>query len=156
MEKLSQDLVAMPLDMDLNSIDTSRPHIRNGELADLIIAKLEKKPTADNQGQILAIELKTASPTKSIKDEDLAPGVTVFHNINLVPTGKATVAIVANNIAEFAQSAKFQGSLGDFINGGYASLQGGSCKARIGYTPDGPDKKGILRRAKNEILSFVK
>lgn len=145
---------ALPLDTDLNSIDTSFPLINNGEIVDLTINKLEKKPTSKG-GEMLAIELKTASPTKSVKGDELAPGVTVFHNINLVATGKATPQMVMQNIAQFTQAVGFQGTLADFLNG-YMSLQGKTVRAKIAYVPEGPDKTGTVRRAKNEIALFIK
>jgi len=151
-----QTTTAMPLDIDLNSVDTSMPLINNNEIVDLTVSKLEKKPTKTPGGQILSLEFKTATPCKSVKGEDLSPGVTVFHNINLVPTGKATADMVVRNIAQFTQAAGFSGTLADFINGGFATLQGKVVRAKVAYIPEGPDKTGVLRRAKNEISVFMK
>lgn len=147
---------SLPLDLDLNSVDTSLPLIANGALVDLQVVKMEKKPTKTPGGELLAIEFKTTGPSQSVKGDELAAGVHVFHNINLKPTGKATPQMVVQNIAQFTQAAGFTGNLGEFINGGFASLNGSTVRAKIAYIPEGPDKTGVVRRAKNEVALFIK
>lgn len=148
--------VAMPLDTDLNQIDTSFPLAANGSVIDFSIDKVEKKQNA-SKVDMLAIELKSASPTTSVKGDQLLPGaIKVFHNINLAPSGKATVQMVAANIGEFAQAVGLTGTLGEFINGGYMQAQGRQVRATVNYVAEGPDKKGINRKAKNEIGHFMK
>ena len=145
-----------PLDLDLNSVDTSMPLINNGEIVDFVIVKVEKKPTKDGKASMLSIDHKSTSVAKGLKNEDLQPGVHVFNNIMLAPTGKATWDMVVKNIAALTQAAGIATNLNDFLNGGYSALQGGAVRAKVGYTPEGPDKTGTMRRAKNEIAIYIK
>lgn len=145
-----------PLDLDLNSVDTSMPLINGGEIVDFIVAKVEKKKTADGKADFLALDLKSTSVAKGLKGDDLQPGVHVYDNVMLAPTGKATWDMVVKNIASVTQGAGIATNLNDFLNGGFSSLQGASVRAKVGYTPEGPDKKGVHRRAKNEIALYIK
>jgi hypothetical protein len=145
-----------PLDLDLNSVDTSMPLIHDNEVVDFRIDKIEKKKTKDGKADMLAITHKSLSPTRGVKDETLQPGVMVFNNVVLAPTGKATWDMVLRNIAALTQAAGCQMSLGDFINGGFMTLQGATVRAKVAYTAEGPDKTGVVRRAKNEIGLYIK
>ena len=146
---------ALPLDIDLNSIDTSFPHIANGAIADFIVEKIEPFTTKSN-APALKLTLKTSTPVQSVKGDTLNSGVTVFHNINLAATGKATAQMVAQNIGQFAQAVGLTGTLGEFINGGYMTAQGRTVRAKVAFVAEGPDKTGTMRKAKNEISSFIK
>jgi hypothetical protein len=150
-----ENSTALPLDLDLNSVDTSFPLIENGAIVDFNIEKIEAKNTAVGT-PMLAFIFKSTSPAKSVQGEVLNAGVTVFHNLNLAATGKATPMMVTQNIAQLTQAVGYTGKLGEFINGGYMSMQGRSFRAKVAYIPEGPDKKGIMRRAKNEIALFIK
>ena len=144
------------LDLDLSSVDTSLPLIADREVVDFIVDGVEKKPTT-NGGEMVALKLKSITPTRSVKGEDLQPGVLLFHNINLVPTGKATLDMVVRNLAEVIQAAGLSGvTYPDFKASRYTELQGKQLRVRVAYVPEGPDKKGIVRRAKNEVGLFVK
>lgn len=145
----------LPLDLDLNSIDTSFPLIANGAIVDLSIDKVEAATTKANS-PMLKLTFKTATPVQSVKGDNMAPGVTVFHNLNLAATGKATPQMVSQNIAQLTQALGMGGTLGEFINGGYMTMQGKVVRAKVAYIPEGPDKGGTLRKAKNEISSFIK
>ena len=144
-----------PLDLDLNTVDTSFPLIMNGELVGISIDKVENVLTA-KQSNMLKLTLKTTTSTKSIKNEVLNPGLTLFHNINLEPTGKGTWEMVVRNIASVTQPTGWQGNLQAFLNGGFMTLQGARCNAKVSYVPEGPDKTGTHRNAKNEIAAFLK
>lgn len=146
---------ALPLDIDLNSIDTSFPLIAAGAIVDMSIDKVEAATTKANS-PMLKLTFKSTTPVQSVKGDVLPPGVTVFHNLNLAATGKATPQMVAQNIAQLTQALCMSGTLGEFINGGYMTMQGKVVRAKIAYIPEGPDKSGTLRKAKNEISSFIK
>lgn len=157
MQTQEQNMTAPPLDLDLNSVDTSRPLIRGNEIVDFLVAKIEVKPSKkDPTAKYLSIEHKSVSPTKSVKDEDLQPGIVVFNNIMLAPTGKATWEMVARNIAALTQSAGISQTLGEFINGGFNALAGATVRAKVSYIPEGPDATGVVRQAKNEIGFYIK
>lgn len=148
--------IAPPLDLDLNSVDTSMPLINNGEIVEFELVKIEKRLTKDSKASILAIDHKSTTPTKGIKGEDLQPGVHVFNNIMLAPTGKATWDMVTKNIASIMQAAGISQTLGEFLNGGYSALQGARVKAKIAFKAEGPDKDQIVRRARNEVSVYIK
>ena len=150
------DNIMPPLDLDLNSVDTSMPLINNGEIVDFTIVKVEKKTTKDGKTPMLSIDHKSVTPTRDVSGKELMPGVHVFNNIMLAPSGKGTWDMVARNIAGLTQAAGLQTTLGDFINGGFNTLNGAQVRAKIAYVPEGPDKTGTVRRAKNEIAVYLK
>jgi hypothetical protein len=150
-----ENLTVLPLDLDLNSIDTSYPLIENGAILDFNIDKVEPRQTAGGSPMI-ALTFKSTTPARAVKGDVLQPGVSVFHNINLAATGKATPQMVTQNIAQLTQAVGWTGTLGEFVNGGYMGLQGRQVRAKVAYIPEGPDKKGVVRRAKNEIALFIK
>ena len=148
--------IAPPLDVDLNTIDTSLPLIASGEIVDFQLFKIELKETNKKDGLMLNIQHKSVSPTKSVKGETLNPGVFVFNNIMLNPIGKSTWEMVQRSIAELTQAAGLSTTLNDFINSGWKQLQGMNVKAKVSYIPEGPDKGGVIRKAKNEIAIYLK
>src|SRR6266478_10244932 len=101
--------MAPPLDVDLATIDTSMPLVKDGIFYDLLIEKAEVKPTAAPGGKFIALDMKTTQPAKSMKDEDLGAGVHIFDNVNIVPTGKATWDMIARNAGALVQSAGITG-----------------------------------------------
>jgi hypothetical protein len=148
--------IAPPLDIDLNTVDTSMPLIANGEVVDFNFAKIEVKETNKKDGLYLNVDLKTVSPTKSVKNETLNPGMHVFATLMLNPTGKGTWEMVQRNIAEVTQATGLSCTLSEFINGGWQQLQGRNVRAKVAYIPEGPDKTGTVRKAKNEVAVYLK
>jgi hypothetical protein len=159
---MSNGTVAPPLDIDLNTIDTSMPLIADNSLADFTIAKVELRKTKAG-GDMLGIDATTTGPTKSQDGHDLGSGIHVFTNLNLAPSGKSDWTIVARNIASLTQAAGVQ-----FDGGGLAQqieqlrtdhvalLTGKQFRAKVGITPAGVDKNGRAYRAKNEFTVFLK
>jgi hypothetical protein len=146
---------AFPLDMDLNAIDTSFPLMADKMLVDFRVDKIELVKTKGGQN-MLKIGFKSISPSKSIKQEDLAPGQTLFHNVMLEPTGKMTMDQVTKGIGEYAQGCGASGTLGAFIQGGWQATQGAApVRISVSYIAEGPDKNGIVRKAKNEVGFIV-
>lgn len=158
---------ANPLNMSLNDMDTSIPHLASGTY-DLRIHKVEMKETSGKNGAapvpMLKLELKTVDAAKSVKDETLSPGQTVFNNIVLAPTGKSDWGMVGRNVAQLIQSAQFDvtpyGPNGlEQIRAAttwHKMLEGRTVRAKVDYVPEGPDRSGVMRRAKNEVAYFVK
>jgi hypothetical protein len=145
--------IAPPLDLDLNTVDTSMPLLAKG-IYDLQVTKVEKKKTSKG-GDMLAIELSTTAPSKSVKDEDLGIGIKVFYNLNLSVSGKATWDIIKRNVAAVVQAAQVQTNWGEFTNNP-AILQGRIVRCSVDVAPAGVDKNGKAYREKNEILVFMK
>lgn len=153
---------APPLDLDLGTVDTSRPQIKDQTVADFRVDKFEIKPT-EAGGKMLAVECKTLGPTKSQKDADLGPGITVFHNLNLVPTGKATWDMVAQNLGEFVQAIGLPPGTAKIQNGVVNVEQwapmtiGVPFRAKVAYVGEGVNpKNGKAFKSKNEFLTFYK
>lgn len=149
--------------MDLGTIDVSRPQIKDQTIADFKVEKWEIKPT-EAGGRMLSLETSTIGPTKSQKDADLGPGIKVFHNLNLVPTGKATWEMVAQNLGEFVQgvgapvagTAKIQNGVVNVELWG-PMLNGAIFRAKVGFVGEGVNpKNGKAFKAKNEFLLFYK
>lgn len=144
--------MAPPLDMDLGSIDTSMPLLAEG-IHEFRIEKSELKQTKLGN-PMLSIQFKTINPAKSIKGEDLGPGITVFNNVNLVPSGKATQEMVNRNMAELVKGCGGGVTYGQLMQGG-GVLQGRTCKAKVKFVPQGTTKDGKSFREKNEIEFFI-
>ena len=121
---------------------------------DLQITKVEKKKTSKG-GDMIALELSTTAPSKSVKDEDLGIGIKVFYNLNLSVSGKATWDIIKRNVAAVVQAARVQTNWGDF-QANPAILQGSIVRCSVDVAPAGVDKNGKAYREKNEILVFMK
>jgi hypothetical protein len=145
-----------PLDLDLNSVDTSMPLINGGNIVDFVAVKVEKKTTSDGTTPMLSIDWKSTGPTTDVKGQPLNAGVHLFDNVMLAPSGKSNWDMVVRNIASVVQAAGLQTNLNDFLQGGYSSLQGAAVRIKVGFVPEGPDKKGIHRRAKNEVSVYMK
>jgi hypothetical protein len=159
---------ANPLNMSLNDMDTSIPLLDKGDY-DLRITKVELTKTAGKNG---------ATPVAMLKGEavNVDPGLTpkgdvipagqgkLFFNVVLAPTGKLDWGMVGRGVAEIVQSTKLDlspyGSTGiDQINAAatwHKQLEGRVGRAKVAYVPEGPDKGGVVRRAKNEITYWSK
>lgn len=156
--------MAPPLDLDLNTVDTSMPLIAEGSIVDMQIAKVELKPTSTPGNNMLNIDFKTTTPSKAVDGADLGAGVHIFHNINLAPSGKATWEMVGKNIAQLTQAAQIQipgtgftEQLGNLSTNYVAILQGQNVRAKLKVTPAGVNpKNGKSFNAKNEVSVFMK
>lgn len=158
---------ANPLNMSLNDLDVSMPLLAKGPY-DLRITKAEMKKTAGKGGaavvDMLALELATTDPAQSVKGDPLAPGVKLFTNVILAPVGKMDWLGVGRGVASLVQAAKLDlapyGSTGmDQLRAAptwHKMLEGRVARAQVDYIPEGPDKSGVTRRAKNEIAYFSK
>ncbi len=161
------DTNANPLNMSLNDMDTSIPLLAT-DTYDLRITKAEVGETKGANGAakvpLLKLELVTQDPAKSVKDESLPAGQKVFTNIMLAPTGKSDWGMVGRNVAAFIQSAQFD--LSPYGSNGmdqlravptwHKMLEGRTVRAKVSYVPEGPDKTGVHRQAKNEVAYFSK
>jgi hypothetical protein len=153
------NMMAPPLDMDLASVDTSLPLLKDGEYYHFVIEKAELKKTNDGKGRFISIDMKTTMPASDIKGQPLGPGVHVFDNQNVVPTGKATWDMIQRNVGAFVQSIEggVPGARLSTVDQWVPTLPGRTLKAKIGYVPEGVSKKdGKAYKAKNEVLLYVK
>jgi hypothetical protein len=155
--------IAAPLDIDLNTVDTSMPLIAEGSLANFNFKKTELKQTKTPGVDMLAIDLVTTTPTKAQDNADLGPGIHVFHNLVLAPSGKGTWEMVARNVGAVIQNAgiKLEGNglteqLAFLRQNHVALLQGQLIGGKVKVVPEGVDKTGKSYRAKNEISVFMK
>jgi hypothetical protein len=148
------NIVAPPLDLDLNTIDTSMPLLAPG-IYDLQFIKVEAKTTKANS-PMLSLDLVTTAPAQSQDGTQLGAGIHVFSNLNLAPAGKATWEIVVRNVASVTQSVGLQTSYGEFVANAPALLQGKVARCKVGVVPAGVDKNGKNYRAKNEIEVWMK
>ena len=155
-------MTAPPLDLDLNTLDTSMPLIAEGSIVDLRIEKVEKKDTSAPGVQMLALDTKTTGPSKAQDGADLGEGIHVFHNLVLAPSGKSTWEIVLRNIAALTQACglTLPGTTANeqwsALVSNPAILQGQVFRAKLHVAPEGVDKRGKSFRAKNEISVFMK
>lgn len=153
--------MAPPLDVDLNTMKTDMPLLADG-IYDLQFSKVELKKSKAMQ-DMFSLDLVTTSPAKTNTGEDLGQGVHVFDNLNLAPSGKATWEMVARNIGAVVQStgvtipgANFAEQLENLRVNGVAMLQGQIARCKVGFVPEGPDKTGVMRKAKNQITVWMK
>ena len=153
-----------PLDADLSTVDTSLPLLKDMEYYDVKIDKAEITKTAAG-ADMLHLDFVTINGAKSLKNEDLGPGVHVFDNMMLAPVGKSTWQMVIRNVASLVQAVQLQG-LGNY--GANAQAQCSACaqwapqlvgrtlRIKVGYEPEGVSKTGKAFRAKNVILLYLK
>lgn len=165
METVTQS--APPLDGDLGSVNTERPLLQDGYY-DLRIAKAELKPTKAG-GQMISLEYETLAPAKTMDQRDVGPGIKVFDNLNIAPTGKATWQMVIENVAVVAKAVGFVKEKGwNWAQYGanteaqvknaqawIPQLLGRTFRAKVGNEPAGTDKNGKAFRAKNKIVTYV-
>lgn len=101
-------MTAPPLDMSFSELPTKFQLVTNG-MYELRIDKAEVKVTAKG-GKMIHLELSTVAPATSRLSEPLAPGVKLFHNQNITPSGKATWDIILKGPSGLG--ALFQSALG--------------------------------------------
>ena len=147
------NITAPPLDLDLNSIDTSMPLLAEG-IYDLVVAGVTSKSTAAGS-PMLSLDLVTAAPAQAQDGSQLGAGIHVFHNINLQPSGKSTWEIVARNIAEVVQSLGVQTTYGD-LTANPQMLVGKTARAKVVCVAAGVSKTGKAFKAKNEVNNWLK
>lgn len=146
---------ANPLDMDLSGLDTSMPLLAGGVAYELLIKKCELQDSKSHPGdKLLYIELTNNTPAQSASGDTLvAQAATVFDRINLKAYGKATPAMVAQQVARFQQALGLSGPLGPQI----PSIAGRIIKAKIDVAPEGVNKaNGKSFAAKNEVAFYYK
>ncbi|MDE2097263.1 MAG: hypothetical protein KGL39_08480 [Patescibacteria group bacterium] len=154
----STNQVAPPLDVDLNTIDTTLPLLEGGgKIYELVCAMVTPGLTKAG-APILKLQLNTTEPSRSQDGRDLGPGIPVFENLNLAPSGKATWDMVARNIGAVVQGfgvqvqgTNFPEQLAYLTNNSQAILQGQICRCKVGIEPAGIDKNGKSFKAKNVI-----
>ena len=146
-------ITAPPLDLDLNSIDTSMPLLAEG-IYDLQVANVGTKTTAANQ-PMLTLDLVTTAPAQAQDGTQLGAGIHVFHNLNLQPSGKATWEIVLRNIAEVTQAMGVATTYGE-LTANPQLLAGKTPRCKVVCVPAGVSKSGKAFKAKNEISTWMK
>jgi hypothetical protein len=152
----NQNPMAPPLDMDLGTVDTSMPLLKDDNYQFQIV-KAELKPTTDNTGRYISIDAKTTMPATSVKGEPLGAGVHVFANVMINPTGKSNWEIVQRGVASLVQSIEggVPGAKLSNVDQWVPGLVGRLFKAKTGYVPAGV-KNGKSFREKNEITLWLK
>lgn len=148
--------IAPPLDIDLASVDTSMPLLVE-TIYDLRIDTAEIKKTNDGKGEIVNLVLVTTAPATSKVGEPLNPGVKVFDRAMTTPVGKATWAMVTQNLGAITQAAKLPPGVARLNNipEWVPQLVGRTVRCKVGYEPEG-SKNGKSYKAKNTIAAYLK
>jgi hypothetical protein len=146
-------ITAPPLDLDLNSIDTSMPLLAEA-IYDLLVAGVTQKSTAAG-APMLSLDLVTTAPSQAQDGSQLGAGIHVFHNLNLQPSGKSTWEIVARNIAEVVQALGVATTYGELVANPQV-LMGKTARCMVACVPAGVSKTGKAFKAKNEISNWMK
>jgi hypothetical protein len=146
-------ITAPPLDLDLNSIDTSMPLLADG-IYDLLVAGVTQKATAAGQ-PMLNLDLVTTAPAQAQDGAQLGAGIHVFHNLNLQPSGKSTWEIVMRNVAEVVQGLGIHCTYGELVANPQL-LMGKTARTKVVAVPAGVSKTGKAFKAKNEISNWMK
>lgn len=138
------------------SIQTDFPLLQAPENYVLKVEKVELKKSNGGQAMI-HIEYSTAQPAKALGSGDmLQPGVRVFDNIMLEPSGKADWKMVNMNVGALLQAARVPGLTSNAaLRSTPNLLVGKQIKARVGYEPAGT-KNGKAFKEKNVISSYIK
>lgn len=153
--------MAPPLDIDLNAVDTSLPLIADSDqIYEVQVA--EVNPGSTKAGApMIKLRMDTITPTKSAATDtapsrDLGPGIPIFENINLQPSGKSDWGMVTRNVGSVVQT--FIGrhvTWAEFVANAPTLLQGQTGRVKIGVEPAGTDKNGKAFKAKNVIKLWL-
>lgn len=146
-----------PLNEDLSNIPTTMPLV-NPDNYQLKIEKAEVTK-AKSGAAMLKLEHSTVGPAKAMgTGETLGPGVRVFDQIMLEPTGKATIDMVKRSVASLLQAVpgipiKSIAALRNTP----AVLNGKLIKAKVEYEAAGKSADGTKSYpAKNVIGMYIK
>lgn len=145
-----------PLNCDLTSIDTSR-RILNPDRMNLKVDKAEISATNDNQGRYIKLTLVTTDSRKDMKNNEVEPGLMLFDQIMLNPTGKATWDMVNRRLGELVQAARMTGEIrpGN-ADVWFKQLEGRVLISQVDFEPEGVGKDGKRYDAKNVIGRYLK
>jgi hypothetical protein len=141
-----------PFDTDLSTIDTGFP-LLVGEIYEMRIAKIDVK---DNEAETAQFELTTTAPAKSVDGDQLEVGTKVFATTNLKATGKATQSMIAKRLGEIIQATGATGFTVSNFKERRGDLIGQTVRVRVGVKPAGNDKKGVYRKARNEVTEWLR
>lgn len=152
------------LDMDLNTVETTLPMVQAG-IYDLVVKESEViEPTDAQSPPVWKLTLATTTPLQSVPTngrppETIDPGHPLFTQTQLAPTGKATVKMVGQNVAQIIQSVKppLPGVKLHEIRQWHKQLEGRMVRCDVICQPAGVNPKtGKAYRAGNRIEQFFK
>lgn len=150
--------VALPIDADLMTQDTSFPVLKGEQTLDFKIEKAEVKMTAKN-AKMLSIEASTINAAQGNDGGTINAGCRVFGNCMLEASGKMTAAQVVRgptSIAAFVQAVGIPMTLRDLPNR-VKEFEGRIFRAKVAYVPQRMDPAtGKTYGERNEFASFVK
>jgi hypothetical protein len=143
------------LDMDLATVETSRPLIIAG-LYDLTIKDAVIEPSGKTPPiPLLKLTLTTTSSTQSDKGESVDPGLELYHNCSLQPSGKATVKMIAQNVASIVQAVGLTGVTLGTVADWHKQLCGRLVRCRVTIRAE-QTRDGKTYGPRNEIQDFIK
>ena len=148
--------MAPPLDMDLNSVDTSLPIIQDSDTIQEVQVAECTVGTSKSNLPMLKLRLDTIAPTTSTEGKPLGPGIPVFETLMLQPSGKSDWGMVTRNVGAVVQGLLGRPvQWGDFVANAATLLQGQTGRVKIGVEPAGTDKNGKAFKAKNVIKLWL-
>lgn len=144
-----------PLDIDLSTVDTSRPLLQGPQYLDLKVEKAELVPGSKNPAaRMLSLELSTTGPAPSVTGDTLGAGIRVFHRANIVPVGKLTFDQITKELGGIVQAAGLTGVKLGQIDQWYKQLEGRILrKCRVILEPE-QTKDGKTYPPKNSVSVF--
>lgn len=148
------------LSMDLNTIETKLPIIVSG-IYECRITKSEIQQS-ENQSKSPAwkLTLETTAPVQSVPSAEgkvvtVEPGHPLFMQTQLRPTGKSTMKMVVQNIAQIVQGLRprIDGTISMPIDPWYKQAEGRMVRVRVLALPaqDNPKVPGQTFRARNQV-----
>jgi hypothetical protein len=151
--------MAPPLDINFADVPTDFQLVVDG-FYDLRIDEVKVSPTSKG-GKMLKFVFSTTTPAKSIRGDQLNPGVKLFHNQNITPSGKATWDMIIKGPSGIAALFQHTGLAGE-INMtnmetlGVQRLHGRTIRCSVGMEPAGTTPEGKSFREKNVIKYYTK
>lgn len=144
------------LNVDLNSVDTSRPLLAPGKLQ-LLVKKAETGQTKDGQGTMIKLTLTNVQNEK-FEDGSAAPAesTTIFHQMLVTPKGGMTAAMVQRSLAELIQAVGgVPGARANNVGEWVPSLANKVCIAQVIVEEESTDKNtGKVYARKNALKYF--
>lgn len=149
---------ANPLDLDYSQVNIQRAVLPGNKPYELTVRKAEIQKygpqSSHPNDEFIYIELVNARPETGPTGDPINPGqVVIFDRINLKAYGKATLAMVGEQIARFQQALGLTGPLRQVI----PSATGRIVKASLKLDPAGTNPKtGKTFPEKNSVSYYLK
>lgn len=148
------------LSMDLNTVETSLPVLKPGTYECRIAVSEIEQPTDPAKAASWHLRLETVGPATDVDGKPVDPGHPFFTQCQLAPTGKATMKMVVQNIAQVVQALRprIDGQITLPIDPWHKMVEGKVVRVEVESLPrrENPKAPGSFFNATNRVARFYK